>query len=198
MELPVKETGRAEKLIHKSVEVKLAFLAEGGAAIVEKMAEAVLTALRAGRRVYLCGNGGSAADCQHIAGEFVGRLMKERAPLPCVALTTDTSVISAIANDYSFDAVFERQVNAHVGRGDVLIGLSTSGNSPNVLRAVQAAKKRGAVTLGFSGRGGGKLKEIADICLVAPADESPRIQELHITCGHILCDLVESGYFQDG
>ena len=184
-----------ERQINRSIEVKLAFLAAGGANILEAMAEAVLTALRGGHRVYLCGNGGSAADCQHIAGEFVGRFMKERAPLPCVALTTDTSILTCLANDYSFDLVFERQVNALVQEGDVLVGLSTSGNSLNVLRAVEAAKGRGAVTLGFSGRGGGKLKETADICLVADDDTSARIQELHITCAHILCDLVESRYF---
>src|SRR5208337_4767721 len=182
--------GEIERQIQRSIEVKQAFLAAGGAKILEKMAAAVLKALRKGKRVYICGNGGSAADSQHIAGEFVGRFMMER-----VALTTDTSILTCLANDYSFDAVFERQVNAHVRKGDVLIALSTSGNSPNVLHAVRAAKKRGAKTLGFSGRGGGKLKVAADLCLVAPADESPRIQELHITCGHILCDLVESRYF---
>ena len=187
--------GEVEKRIHRSVEVKLAFLAEGGAEVLERMAGAVLAALRNGKRIYLCGNGGSAADSQHIAGELVGRFLKERDPLPCVALTTDTSILTCLSNDYSFESVFERQVNALVREGDVLIGLSTSGDSPNVLRAVEAAKARGAVALGFSGRGGGKLKDLADICLVAPADESPRIQELHITCAHILCDLVESRYF---
>ena len=175
--------------------MKLAFLAEGGAGVVERMAQVVLEALRNGHRVYICGNGGSAADAQHIAGEFVGRFMKERAPLPCLALTTDTSVLTCLANDYGFEEVFERQVNAHVEAGDVLIAMSTSGNSPNILRAVEAAKRRNATVLGFSGRGGGKLKELADVCLVAPADKSPRIQELHITCAHVLCDLVESRYF---
>jgi len=184
-----------EQQIHRSVEVKLAFLAQGGAAIIERMAGAVLEALRKGRRVYLCGNGGSAADAQHIAGEFVGRFMKERDPLPCVALTTDTSVLTCLGNDYGFDKVFERQVEAMVQEGDVLIALSTSGNSPNVLRAVEAARRRGATVLGFAGRGGGKLKDLADLCLVAPAQESPRIQELHITCGHVLCALVEARYF---
>ena len=184
-----------ERQIHQSVEVKLAFLAEGGAALIEKMAEAVLKSLRSGGRVYICGNGGSAADAQHIAGEFVGRFMKERAPLPCIALTTDTSVMTAIANDYSFDTIFERQVNGLCRKGDALIALSTSGNSPNVIRAVEAAKRLGAVTLGFLGRGGGKLKGMCDLSLVAPAKESARIQELHITCAHILCDLVESRYF---
>ena len=184
-----------ERQIQESVEVKLAFLAEGGAKVVERMADLVLAALRAGHRVYLCGNGGSAADCQHIAGEFVGRFMMERAPLPCVALTTDTSILTCISNDYSFDDVFERQVNALVTKGDVLIALSTSGNSQNILRAVEAAKGRGAVTLGFSGRGGGKLKELADVCLVAPAETSARIQELHITCAHVLCEMVERRFF---
>jgi D-sedoheptulose 7-phosphate isomerase len=187
---------KAEKLIQRSIEVKLAFLADGGAAVIEKMAEKVLEALRAGGRVYLCGNGGSAADCQHIAGEFVGRFMKERGPLPCVALSTDTSVLTCLSNDYGFDRVFERQVEGLMQEGDVLIALSTSGTSPNVLRAVEAAKRIGATVLGFSGRGGGKLKEAADLCLVAPADESPRIQELHITAAHVLCDLVEERYFE--
>jgi len=186
---------RIEKEIRRSIEVKERFLAEGGAAILEKMAAAVLTSLRAGGRVYLCGNGGSAADCQHIAGEFVGRFMKERAPLPAVALTTDTSVLTCLANDYSFDDVFERQVKGLMREGDVLIAISTSGNSENVLRAVAAAKKLGAVTLGFSGRGGGKLKDAADLCLVAADETSPRIQELHITCAHILCGLVEARFF---
>jgi len=187
----------AKNLMRRSIEVKEEFLAAGGAAIVEKMADAVLAALRAGHGVYLCGNGGSAADCQHIAGEFVGRFMMERDPLPCVALSTDTSVLTCLGNDYGFESVFERQVNALVKEGDVLIALSTSGNSGNILRAVEAAKARGAVTLGFSGRGGGKLAEMADLCLVAPDDSSPRIQELHITCGHILCDLVEARYFAE-
>lgn len=188
-------TTDTERLMHQSIEVKLAFLAAGGAPVVEKMADAVLKSLRAGHRVYLCGNGGSAADAQHLAGEFIGRFTLERAPLPAIALTTDTSVLTCVANDYSFDAIFERQVNGLVQAGDVLIALSTSGNSKNVLLAVEAARKRGAVVLGFSGRGGGKLKELADLCLVAPAQESARIQELHITCGHILCELVEKRYF---
>ncbi len=186
---------KAEQQIQRSVEIKLAFLADGGAALIEQMADMVLKALRAGHCIYLCGNGGSAADSQHIACELVGRFMKERAPLPAVALTTDTSVLTCLGNDYGYEEIFERQVNALVREGDVLIALSTSGESANVLRAAQAAKRRGAVVLGFSGRGGGPLKELADLCLVAPDDVSPRIQELHITCAHVLCDLVEERYF---
>jgi D-sedoheptulose 7-phosphate isomerase len=187
---------KAEELIQRSIEVKLAFLAEGGAAVIEKMADRVLDALRSGKCIYLCGNGGSAADCQHIAGELVGRLMKERGPLSCIALTTDTSVLTCLANDYGFDRVFERQVEALVREGDVLIALSTGGNSPNVLRAVEAAKRLGATVLGFSGSGGGTLKGAVDLCLVAPDNVSPRIQELHITAGHVLCDIVEERYFE--
>ncbi len=188
-------TDNIEAQIRRCIEVKERFLADGGADIIDRMADAILKALRNAHRIYLCGNGGSAADCQHIAGEFVGRFMKEREPLPAVALTTDTSVLTCLSNDYSFETVFERQVNALVRKGDILVALSTSGNSPNILRAVDAARSQGAVTLGFSGRGGGELKEIADICLVAAADASPRIQELHITCAHILCGLVEEQYF---
>ena len=155
----------------------------------------IVDAYRAGGRLYLCGNGGSAADCQHIAGELVGRFLMERRALPCLALTTDTSVMTAVANDYSFEAVFERQVEAFAREGDVVLGISTSGNSENVNRAMEKAKALGAATLAFSGRDGGRLAEIADLCLVAPAQGSPRIQEIHITAAHILCNLVERGVF---
>jgi len=184
-----------ERLLRESIATKERFLQQGGAAVVRRMADAVLNALRNRRRIYVCGNGGSAADAQHIAGELVGRFMRERAPLPCVALTTDTSVLTAVANDYSFEAVFERQVDALMERGDVLIALSTSGRSPNVVRAVEAARARGAVTLGFSGRDGGELAERCDVCLVAPSEVSARIQEIHITAAHVLCELVEREYF---
>jgi D-sedoheptulose 7-phosphate isomerase len=159
------------------------------------MAEAIAGALKGGRRFYLFGNGGSAADAQHIAGELVGRFMKERAPLPVQAFTTDTSVLTAVSNDYGFDNCFSRQVQAFVGKGDVVLAISTTGDSPNVVKAARLAKDQGATVLALSGRGGGKLKDVADICLVVPADESPRIQEAHITVGHILCSLVESRLF---
>jgi len=185
----------AERLMRESIETKERFLREGGGTVLQRMADAIVGALRRGKRIYVCGNGGSAADAQHIAGELIGRFMRERAPLPCIALTTDTSVLTAIANDYSFDAVFERQVIGLVAEGDVLLALSTSGRSANVVRAVQAARARGAVTLGFSGRDGGRLLELCDLCLVAPSDVSARIQEVHITAAHILCELVERDYF---
>jgi D-sedoheptulose 7-phosphate isomerase len=163
-------------------------LAEPVAAAAEK----VIAALRAGRKVLLCGNGGSAADAQHIAAELVGRYARERRGLPAVALTTDTSALTAIGNDYGFDRIFARQVEALAQAGDVLIAISTSGNSPNVLQAVETARQLGVGTIGLAGRGGGALRALADLCLVAPHEETARIQELHITIGHIICDLVEA------
>ncbi|HEX9593317.1 MAG TPA: D-sedoheptulose 7-phosphate isomerase [bacterium] len=163
-------------------------LAEPVAAAAEK----VIAALRAGRKVLLCGNGGSAADAQHIAAELVGRYARERRGLPAVALTTDTSALTAIGNDYGFDRIFARQVEALAQAGDVLIAISTSGNSPNVLQAVETARQLGVGTIGLAGRGGGALRALVDLCLVAPHEETARIQELHITIGHILCDLVEA------
>ena len=185
----------AERLLHRSIEVKLALLAEGGADIIERMAEAIADAFRNGRRLYFVGNGGSAADAQHLAGEMVGRFTLERRALPAVALTTDTSVLTAVSNDYGFDECFARQVEALVERDDVVLGLSTSGNSPNVLRALERARDKGARILALAGRGGGRMNSLADLCLVVPADESARIQEAHITVGHILCELVEKRLF---
>ncbi len=184
-----------EQIIRDSIKVKEEFLAAGGASILTQMADAVLAALRGGHRLYICGNGGSAADAQHIAGEFIGRFLMEREPLPCVALTTDTSILTCLGNDYSFDIVFERQVNALVAEGDILIAISTSGNSANILRAADAAHARGAMVLGFTSGDGGKLAQVADLCVVAPAALTARAQELHITCLHAICDIVEKEYF---
>ena len=156
------------------------------------MAQIVFDALKAGRRIYLCGNGGSAADSQHLAAEFIGRFQKERAAWPAEALSTNTSILTALGNDYSFDIVFSRQVEAMVQPGDVLIGITTSGNSPNVINAVQAARAKGAKTLGLAGRDGGALKSACDECFVVPAQATCRIQEVHIAVGHVICDLVES------
>ena len=181
----------AEAQIHASVETKLSLLAEGGAETIMAMAERIVEALRNGGRLYIFGNGGSAADAQHLAGELVGRFMIERRALPCQAFTTDTSVLTAVANDYGYDDVFSRQVEAFVGEGDVCLAISTSGNSPNVNRAAGLAKEKGAAVLGLSGKGGGELAELADLCITVPADTSPRIQECHIMIGHILCDIVE-------
>ncbi|MBE3100412.1 MAG: D-sedoheptulose 7-phosphate isomerase [Planctomycetes bacterium] len=160
-----------------------------------RAAELLIAAFKGGGALYVCGDGGSAAESQHIAGELVGRFLMNRPALPCVALTTDTSILTAVANDYDFSRTFERQVEALVKPGDVLWALSTSGNSPNVLKAAVRARQRGAKVLGMTGRSGGKLAELCDLCLCVPADSSPAIQEGHLTLIHILCRLVEEALF---
>ena len=164
---------------------------------LEAAAQLVIDCYAAGHKVLLCGNGGSAADAQHIAAEFVGRFRRERRALPSIALTTDTSILTGIGNDYGYDRTFARQAEAWVENGDVLIAISTSGDSPNVLAAVEVAQARGAATIGLCGRDGGRLAVACDIPLVVPADSTARIQEAHITIGHILCDLVERSVAQD-
>jgi len=181
--------------LHKTVEAHLALIAERGVPVIEEMANAIVEALRRGHRLYVMGNGGSAAQAQHMAGELVGRFLKERRALPAQALSTDTSILTAVANDYDFDTVFVRQVEAFVQEDDVVMGLSTSGNSPNVVKALELARERGAATLALSGRDGGKMKDAADICLIAPGQTSPHIQEVHLTVIHVLCDLVERRMF---
>jgi len=165
---------------------------------VAAAAEMVLAALRGGHKVLLCGNGGSAADAQHIAAELVGRYTRERPAYPAIALTTDTSNLTAIGNDYGFDRIFARQVEALGQAGDVLIAISTSGSSPNVLRAVEQARELGVKTLGLAGRDGGALGVATDLCLIARHQVTARIQELHITIAHILCDLVEAALVNEG
>ncbi|HLY45675.1 MAG TPA: D-sedoheptulose 7-phosphate isomerase [Stellaceae bacterium] len=161
------------------------------AAIVERVA----TALSAGNKVLLAGNGGSAGDAQHLAGEFLSRLYYDRAPVAAIALTTDSSVLTAIGNDYGYDRVFERQVLGLGRPGDVLIAISTSGCSPNILKAIAAARTIGLVVVGFAGQSGGDMAAQCDLCLRAPSDSTPLIQQLHITAGHIVCGLVEARLF---
>jgi D-sedoheptulose 7-phosphate isomerase len=158
---------------------------------MQAMAEAISGAMRQGRKLLVAGNGGSAADAQHIAGEFVSRLMYDRAPLPALALTTDTSAITATANDYGYEQVFERQVLGLGQPGDVLLAISTSGNSPNILRALDAARHRGLVRLGFAGASGGRMRERSDLLLAAPSGHTPIIQQIHIVAAHVVCALVE-------
>ena len=167
-----------------------AFLATAGA-IVDLLVEAIV----AGRKVLFAGNGGSAGDAQHLAGEFLSRLNYDRAPLAAIALTTDSSVLTAIGNDYGYDRVFERQVLGLGVAGDVLIAISTSGRSPNILRAIDAARSKGLFVVGFTGRNGGEMAARCHLCLYAPADTTPLIQQLHITAGHIICGLVEERLF---
>ncbi len=148
-------------------------------------------AVKNGNCIFFMGNGGSAADSQHLAAEFVGRFQKERRGLAAVALTTDTSILTAVGNDYGFDAVFARQVEALAKAGDVVVGLSTSGNSPNVIKALQAGKEAGAVAVGLTGRSGGKMAAVCDLCIKVPADVTARVQEAHALIGHIACLLVD-------
>jgi D-sedoheptulose 7-phosphate isomerase len=164
-------------------------------ATAEAIVDLLVKAIAAGRKVLFAGNGGSAGDAQHLAGEFLSRLNYDRAPLPAIALTTDSSVLTAIGNDYGYDRVFERQVLGLGVAGDVLIAISTSGRSPNILRAIEAARSTGLVVVGFTGRSGGEMAARCHLCLYAPADTTPLIQQLHITAGHIICGLVEERLF---
>ena len=165
------------------------------AALLHAMAAAITASMRAGGKLLLAGNGGSAGDSQHVAAEFTGRMLYDRDPLPALALTTDTSALTAIGNDYGFDLAFERQVRALGRPGDVLLGISTSGNSPNVLKAFEAARTLGMVTLGFAGTHGGAMAACTDMLLRAPSASTPIIQQVHITAAHILCSLVERAMF---
>ncbi|OGR28032.1 MAG: phosphoheptose isomerase [Desulfuromonadaceae bacterium GWB2_53_15] len=162
-------------------------IAEAAAMLVERFKD--------GSKLLVMGNGGSAADAQHFAAEIVGRFKLERAALPAIALSTDTSILTAIGNDYGFDAVFSRQVEALATAGDVVVGISTSGNSPNVLKALQLARERGCRTVGLLGKDGGSIKAACDLALIVPSSDTPRIQEGHITIIHIICDLVEKALF---
>ncbi len=185
-----------KKHLQDSIAVKNKILADTHLlSAVENVANAIVNAYKQGKKVILFGNGGSAADAQHIAGEFVGRFYKERKPLPALALHANTSVVTAIGNDYGYDAVFTRQVEAHTMAGDVVIGISTSGNSPNVVTAIQKAREMGAFTVGLTGGKESKLSHAAGICLRVPSQDTPRIQEAHITLGHIICFLVEETLF---
>jgi len=165
------------------------------ATTITAIVDRVAAALSAGHKLLLAGNGGSASDAQHIAGEFVGRLNYDRAPTAAIALTADSSVLTAIANDYGYERMFERQVLGLGRAGDVLIAISTSGRSPNILRAIAAARANGLVTIGFTGKTGGDMATQCDLCLRAPAEATQLIQQIHITAGHIVCGLVEERLF---
>ena len=158
---------------------------------IEQAAAAMIAALAAGNKILFCGNGGSAADSQHLAAELMGRYLRDRAPLPALALTVDTSALTAIGNDYGYDEVFARQLRGVGRRGDVLVGLSTSGNSSNVIAAIEAARAMGIVTIGMTGTNNGRMDDLCDILIKVPATRTNRIQEMHIAVGHMLCGFVE-------
>lgn len=163
--------------------------------LMSKAVDQSVTALRSGRKLLFAGNGGSAADAQHWAGELVSRFYYDRPGLPAIALTTDTSILTAIGNDYGYDYVFARQVEALGQEGDVLIAISTSGNSRNVVRAIEAAREKHMVVMGFTGQGGGQMAGLCDLCFRVPSGETPRIQEGHEALGHLLCALIEAEMF---
>ena len=165
------------------------------APMIAEMGSLISAALTNGNKLLVMGNGGSAADSQHFVAEIVGRFKMERKALPAVALSTDTSILTAIGNDYGFDSIFSRQVEALAAPGDIVVGLSTSGNSPNVLKALNAARELGCRTIGLLGKDGGSIKAACDLALVVPSTDTPRIQEGHITIIHIVCDLVEKKLF---
>jgi D-sedoheptulose 7-phosphate isomerase len=162
---------------------------------IAHMAELMVACYRRGNKAIFCGNGGSAADAQHLAAELVGRYLFDRPPLPALALHTDTSSITAIANDYAFDEIFARQAEAHLQPGDILVGLTTSGTSPNVVKAAEVARRKGCIVLGLLGRDGGTMLPLCDAALVVPAQQSFLIQEVYMIVGHWLCDVVEQAMF---
>ena len=184
-----------QKAFQESAELKDQFLKDSLGQIV-KVVNVITASLKKGNKILLFGNGGSAADAQHLAAEFVNRFTIERPPLPAIALTTDTSIITSIGNDYDFAQIFAKQIRALGQAGDVAIGMSTSGVSPNVLRGLETAKKMELITIGLTGRDGGQVAQVVDYCLNVPSNSVPRIQEVHITLGHVICQLVDYKLFQ--
>ncbi len=180
--------------LRESAEIKLALANWHGREILI-VAERMATALKADKKIVIFGNGGSAADAQHMAGELVGRFVKERRALPAIALTTDTSILTAVGNDYGYEDIFSRQIEGLVRRGDVALGISTSGNSKNVLRGLASAKDQGAFTIGLTGKAGGKLASAANVAIKVPSTNTQRIQESHLTIIHLVCGLIEEMLF---
>ena len=184
------------RAIGDSISIKKKILEDEGLVnLMHEVADECIAAFRQGNRVLLAGNGGSAADAQHIAAEFVGRYAFDRPGLPSIAFTTDTSILTAIGNDYGYDQIFRRQLEANGRKGDVFIGISTSGNSANVIAAMQRARELDIITVGLTGQSGGGMHSLCDYCVQVPSTSTPRIQESHIMLGHIICDLVEEALF---
>jgi len=187
---------KIKNIISESVAVKNKVLQDEKLIVtIEKITEAIVATLKNDKRIYFCGNGGSAADAQHLAAEFSGRFYTDRDALPAEALHCNTSYLTAVANDYSYDVVYARLIKGIAHEGDVLVGLSTSGNSKNILHAFETAREKKVVTVGFTGDTGGKMKDLSDYLINVPSKDTPRIQESHILIGHIICQLVEEKYF---
>ena len=189
---------KIKKIIQASIDVKQNILNDDRLLLaVNDAVNIIVNAFEKGNKVLFCGNGGSASDAQHLAAEFSGRFYTDRDALPAEALHCNTSYITAVANDYSYDVIYSRLIKGIGNTGDVLVGLSTSGNSKNIVKAFEEAKAKGMITISFTGSTGGKLKKLSDILINVPSDDTPRIQESHIMLGHIICQFVEEIYFRD-
>ena len=187
---------KIKNIIRASIDTKQQILQNKELLVtIEKVVTVITNAFKKGNRVYFCGNGGSAADAQHLAAEFSGRFYTDRKALPAEALHCNSSYLTAVANDYGFDVVYSRMIDGIGNSGDILIGLSTSGNSVNMLKAFETAKQKEIITIGFTGASGGKMKDLSDHLINIPSNDTPRIQESHITIGHIICQLVEEKIF---
>ncbi len=187
---------KIQDIIRASIDTKQQLLqSEDILSTIEKVVDIIITAFKNGKRLYLCGNGGSAADAQHLAAEFSGRFYTDRKALPAEALHCNTSYLTSVANDYGYDMVYSRMIEGIAQKGDVLIGLSTSGNSANINKAFEAAKEKGITTIALTGVTGGQIKSFSDYVINIPSSDTPRIQESHIMVGHIICQLVEEKYF---
>ncbi len=185
-------------IINKSIEIKKSILKDNNLiAKINLTSQAIIKAYNSNKKVILFGNGGSAADAQHLAAEFVNKFYLDRKSLPAIALTVNTSILTAIGNDYSFEQIFSKQLEGIGDEGDIAIGISTSGNSKNVIEGLDFAKQNKLFTVGFTGKGGGKISNIVDICINVPSDDTPRIQEAHIMIGHIICEIVEKELFKE-
>lgn len=185
-----------KEIIEKSIAVKVSLLNDSNLlTAIELCADKINGALKNGHKILFCGNGGSAADAQHLAAEFSGRFYQDRKALPAEALHVNTSYLTAVANDYSFDVVYSRLIDGIGNEGDILVGISTSGNSKNILNALEMANTKGMLTIAMTGESGGQIKNVSDILLNVPSNDTPRIQESHILIGHIICQLVEEKYF---
>jgi D-sedoheptulose 7-phosphate isomerase len=191
-------TEKIKKIIAASAEVKQSILNDDEfIQRIENAVSVIASAFEKGNRVWFCGNGGSAADAQHLAAEFSGRFYKNRKALPAEALHCNTSYLTAVANDYSYDVIYSRLIDGIANEGDVVVGLSTSGNSPNIMNAFETAKAKKVITVGFTGASGGKMKGVSDHLFNVPSTDTPRIQESHIMIGHIICELVEEKLFKE-
>jgi D-sedoheptulose 7-phosphate isomerase len=188
---------KVKNIISSSIAVKQAVLNDSKLLdTVQNISNELVKCLKSGNRIYFCGNGGSAADAQHLAAEFSGRFYTDRKALPAEALHCNTSYLTAVANDYSYDVVYSRLIEGIANEGDIVVGLSTSGNSANIVKAFEVARAKRVITVGFTGKDGGKMKPLSDFLINVPSTDTPRIQESHILLGHIICQMVEELYFQ--